>query len=227
MPTALPDFPWQVVGSDLFELKGVHYLVIVDYYSRYPEVVKLSSTTSTAVIAAMKPIFARHGLPEVLRTDNGPQYSSTEMTDFLSSHNITHTTSSPHYPQSNGMAEKCVQTVKQLLKQSNDFNIALLNYRATPLPWCNHSPTELLMGRCIRTMLPQTTEQLTPQWSYLHHFCERDKEIKSDRREIFTATTMFESYLIFQRTLRFGSHQEEVQHNGKCSLQLILRDPML
>ena len=76
------------------------------------------------------------------------------------------------------MAERCVQTVKRLLKQSNDFNIALLNYRATPLPWCNRSPSELLMGRCIRTMLPQATEQLTPQWSYLHDFCERDKEMK-------------------------------------------------
>ena len=182
MPTVLPDFPWQVVGSDLFELKGIHYLLIVDYYSRYPEVVKLSSTTSTAVIAAMKSTFARHGLPEVLRTDNGPQYSSAEMTDFLSSHNITHTTSSPHFPQSNGMAERCVQTVKRLLKQSNDFNIALLNYRATPLPWCNRSPSELLMGRCIRTMLPQTTEQLTPQWSYLHDFRERDKEMKKQQK---------------------------------------------
>ena len=107
------------------------------------------------------------------------------MTDFLSSHNITHTTSSPHFPQSNGMAERCVQTVKRLLKQSNDFNIALLNYRATPLPWCNRSPSELLMGRCIRTMLPQTTEQLTPQWSYLHDFRERDKEMKKRQKRDF------------------------------------------
>ena len=68
MPTKLPEFPWQVVGS---ELKGVQYILIVDYFSRYPEVVKMSTTTSTAFIAAMKLIFSRHGLPEVLRSDNG------------------------------------------------------------------------------------------------------------------------------------------------------------
>ena len=116
MPTELPEFPWQVVGSDLFELRGVHYLLIVDYFSRFPEVVKMSTTTSTAIIAAMKPIFSRHGFPEVLRSDNGPQYASLEMAEFLSSNNIQHATSSPHYPQSNGMAERFVQTVKRLLK---------------------------------------------------------------------------------------------------------------
>ena len=72
MPSELPKRSWQVVGSDLFELRGVHYLLIVDYFSRYPEVVKMSTTTSKAMIVAMKPVFARHGLPEVLRSDNRP-----------------------------------------------------------------------------------------------------------------------------------------------------------
>ena len=75
IPTELPEFPWQVVGSELFELTGVHYLLIVDYFSCFPEVDKMSTITSTTIIAVMKQTFARHGLPEVLRSDNGPQYA--------------------------------------------------------------------------------------------------------------------------------------------------------
>ena len=80
---ALPDYPWQVVGTDLFELKGVQYLPVVDYFSRYPEVTKLTSITSATTISVLKSIFSRYGIPEVLRSDNGPQYSSKEFSDFV------------------------------------------------------------------------------------------------------------------------------------------------
>ena len=76
MPTSLPDHPWQKVGSDLFALKGANYLIVVDYFSRYPEVVQLKSTTSQSIITSLKSIFSRHGIPEILVSDNGPQYSS-------------------------------------------------------------------------------------------------------------------------------------------------------
>ena len=82
IPSNLPDFPWQIVGTDLFQHKGTTYLLVVDYFSRYPEITKLTNTTSKGVIAALQAIFARHGIPEVLRSDNGPQYVSQEMTDF-------------------------------------------------------------------------------------------------------------------------------------------------
>ena len=58
IPTPLPDYPWQMVGTDLFELKGQQYLVVVDYYSRYPECIKLSRTTSAQIITVLKAIFA-------------------------------------------------------------------------------------------------------------------------------------------------------------------------
>ena len=151
LPSPLPQYPWHTVGTDLFELKGNHYLAIVDYFSRYPEVIKLTTTTSTGVIKALQSVFSRHGIPEIIRSDNGPQYSSHEFSQFANSYGFSHMTSSPHYPQSNGQAERTVQTVKRLLKRSKDPYMALLSYRATPLPWCNLSPTELLMGRRIRT----------------------------------------------------------------------------
>lgn len=134
MPTPFPDYPWQVVGSDLFELKGEQYLVIVDYFSRFPEVIKMTTTTSAAIITALKSIFSRYGIPEVLRSDNGSQYASREFATFAESYGFRHTTSSPRYPQSNGQAERTVKTVKKLLKSSNDRYMALLSYRATPFP---------------------------------------------------------------------------------------------
>ena len=72
LSTLLPPYLWHTVAMDLFELQSVHYLIIVDYFSRYLEIIKLGSTTSLAVIGVMKEAFARHGIPEIVRSDNGP-----------------------------------------------------------------------------------------------------------------------------------------------------------
>ena len=69
--SSLPERPWQKLGADLFYYKGNNYLLVVDYYSRYPEVAELSSTTSRSVITALKSMFSRHGIPDRLHSDNG------------------------------------------------------------------------------------------------------------------------------------------------------------
>ena len=134
IPTKFPDYPWQRVASDLFFLRGVNHLVVVDYFSRYPEVIKLKSTTSGSIVEALKAIFSQHGVLETLVSDNGPQYALQEFAEFAKSYDFCHVTSSPYFPQSNGQAERTVQTVKTL-KESSDPYMALLTYRATPLPW--------------------------------------------------------------------------------------------
>ncbi len=70
--TPLPDYPWQMAGVDLFELNNKQYLLLVDYFSRYPEVRELKSTTSKVIIQHLKSLFSHHGIPEILRSDNGP-----------------------------------------------------------------------------------------------------------------------------------------------------------
>ena len=178
-----PDYPWQKVGSDLFKLNGQKYLLlVVDYFSRFLEVTKLSTTTSVAIIHVLKTTFSRYGIPEVLITDNGPQYTSSEMKEFSNRYGFTHVTSSPRYPQGNGQAERAVQTAKRLLKCSDDPGISILSYNATPLPWCNLSPSELLMGRKLRTTLPQTTIHLIPEWPFLKEFKRQNKAFK-DKQE--------------------------------------------
>ena len=160
-----PDRPWQVLGTHLFHFKGRDYLLVVDFYSRYIEMALLSSTSSSMVVHHLKSIFARHGIPEKLRSDNGPQYSSYEFKQFCKSYGIDHVTSSPMYPQSNGSAERAVKTVKQLLYKAaeadQDLYLSLLAYRVTPLS-NGFSPAQLLMGRQLRSTLPQMPTLLEP-----------------------------------------------------------------
>ena len=183
IPTSLPDYPWQQVATDLFTLKGAEYLIVVDYFSRYPEVTQLRTTTSPVVINALKSVFARHGIPEILRSDNGPQFSSSEFANFADDYQFCHITSSPHFPSSNGQAERAVKTVKDLLRKAGDPHLALLSYRSTPLPWCGRSPSELLMGRNIRTNLPQTADNLVPMWPYLEQF-RKDNGVFKNKQKI-------------------------------------------
>ena len=164
IPSPLPTYPWEKVTTDLFEFQGQHYLLFVDYFSQYPEVIRVHSTTSASVISAMKSVFSKNGIPSTIVGDNGPQYNSAEMKACPLSYGFKHITSSPHYPQSNSQAERTVKTVKGLLQDSPDIFLSLLSYHATFLPWCGLSPGELLMGRQLRTDVPETKRLLTTNW---------------------------------------------------------------
>ena len=175
LPTPLPEYPWQQVASNLFELNKKTYILVADYNSRYVEAQSLTSTTSASVISVLKSIFARHGIPKTFVSDSGPQYTSQEMKAFTRKYNFVHITSSLYYQQSNGLAERMVQTMKCLIGKAPDPYLALLAYRSTPLPWCGLSPAQLLMGRPLRTDVPQLPATLIPEWSYLPEFHEKDK----------------------------------------------------
>ena len=155
----------------------------MDYFWRYPEICKLASTTSPATIQAMKAIFSRHGIPHTLCSGNGLQFDSAEFRSFSDRYSFTHTTSSPHYPQSNGFIERGVKTVKKLLRTSDDPYLAILNYRATPLHWCGQSPIELLMGRKVRTTLPQTAPQFIPDKQFLKEFRKSDNKYEEQQKK--------------------------------------------
>ena len=104
----VPPHPWHTLGSDLFYFQRIDFLVVVDYFSKYLIVRKLPSSTSSAVIKELGMIFSEFGNPLVFRSDNGPCYSSQEFKFFIQNWLVEHRTSSPHYPQSNGLAESMV-----------------------------------------------------------------------------------------------------------------------
>ena len=112
IPSTLPSLPWQKVGTDLFEWERNTYLLIVDYYSRWIEIAKLTGLTANSVINHTKSIFARYGIPETVISDNGPQFSSDAYAQFAGEYGFKHSTSSPNHPQGNGEAERGVQTIK-------------------------------------------------------------------------------------------------------------------
>lgn len=178
----IPGKPWIKLGSDMFQYNGEHYLIVVDYCSKFFEIAKLNEIGSSEVIMHMKSIFARHGIPREIITDNGPQYSSAKFKEFTRAWDIKHVTSSPHYPQSNGMAEKHVGVAKNILRKAarsgSDPYIGLLEYRATPKPDGIPSPAEVLMGRKLTTLLPYKENESRQEDEMLQKLKARAEEMK-------------------------------------------------
>ena len=152
---------------------------MIDYYSRFVEIARLSTVTSNDVITQMKSIFACHGISESLTSDNGPQYTADMFKTFAKQYGFAHLTSSPRYPHGNDAAERAVRTVKSLLEKSDDPYVALMSYRSTPLE-NGYSPAELLMGRKLRTMRRTLKIRDRQQKNFnTHHFASPFKSLNS------------------------------------------------
>ena len=153
-----PVMPRDTVATDLFHWQNNDYLLVVDYLSRFFEVSKLPDTKSSTILTYMKSIFARRGIPREVRSDNGQQYKAQEFRKFAKDWNFLHVTTSPYHPQANGLAERTVQTVENLLKKAHterrDPYISIPEYRNTPVDQIG-SPAQLLMSRRLRSQFPQ------------------------------------------------------------------------
>jgi transposase InsO family protein len=163
----VPKLPWSKVGCDLFQLYDKHYLVMVDYYSNFIELAALPDTLTSTVVDKIPANVARYGIMDILISDNGPRFASREFKQFADKYKFQHITSSPLHPQSNGLAEKAVQTVKGLIvrcqRTNEDVCLALLDLRNTPCDSVIGSPTQRLMGRRTRTLLPTSESLLLPE----------------------------------------------------------------
>ena len=160
--TPTPEFAWSVIASDLYAWQGETYAVTVDYCSKFPEVDKPMNASNKSVIGALKDQICRHGISEQLHTDNGPQFMSQDFAAFSKSYGIKHTTSSLGFLQSNGEAERAVQTVNKCWCKSEDKALALLDYRTTPLESCGLSPAQMSIGQQPRNKIPMTEDFLKP-----------------------------------------------------------------
>ena len=161
-PHEIPDGPWQKLGMDFFDLKGKCYILICDYFSKFPFM--FSCKTSWGSLKdRLIDLFSNKGFPKEIISDNGSPFNSQEFADYLSSHGVKHTTSSPHYPQSNGFIERHIQTVKNLLYKAMDagtqsFQEVLSELRATKIGNDLPSPAEILHGRSLITGEPVTVD---------------------------------------------------------------------
>ncbi|UYV82739.1 K02A2.6-like, partial [Cordylochernes scorpioides] len=187
MPSEFPIRPWQKVGMDLFYLNGRWYLIVCDYYSRYPEISLLQNLTAQEVIGRLKSIFARHGTPETVRSDNGPQFQKvlgSEFSKFSKEWSFKHITSSPKFPQSNGFIEAIIKNIKQSFKKEEDCYLTLQAYRTMPLE-SGYSPAELLMGRRLRTSVPAIESSLMPRYLDSEALQEREKRRVINQKRLY------------------------------------------
>ncbi|XP_053691513.1 uncharacterized protein K02A2.6-like [Sabethes cyaneus] len=165
--------PWQRLHLDYAgPLDGNFFLILVDSYTKWPEVVQTKEITTTATLRILRGIFARYGQPETLVTDNGTQLTSDRFESYCDKNGIVHLKTAPFHPQSNGLAERFVDTFKRSLKKiiaggetlDEAMDTFLLCYRTTPCRSApgGKSPADLMYGRPIRTSL----ELLRPPTPY-------------------------------------------------------------
>lgn len=175
IPAEIPSRPWEMIGADLAMYKGTTYIVARDYYSKYPEIRKLKHVTSKDIIEFFRDIFARHGIPDTVRTDNGRQFNCSEFRTFAKNYGFKWTNSSPEYQQANGEAENTVKLLKNILRKCDDPYLGLLAYRNTPLS-CGLSPAELLYGRKLKDRVPTMNYKLLPK--EVNHQIIREKMLE-------------------------------------------------
>ena len=188
LPHDIPRLPWVKIGCDLFYQSGEYYLITVDYYSRFFEVDRVGSNAyAHQIVSCLKKQFARYGIPSVLVSDNGPQFTSALFQKFIKDWEIAPKTSSPNFPQSNGVAERTVQTAKDILTKTDltgdDFELAMLEYRNTPVDGLA-SPAQTLMSRNLISIVPCTGELLSPKIVHHGEFVQNRKKATITPKEI-------------------------------------------
>lgn len=162
---SIPNKPFEKLACDIFEYKSRDYLVAVDYYSKWIELKQLTGKRANNVIEALTEVFSRNGIPRKIIADNMP-FNSYECKSFARSLDFIFETSSPHYPKSNGLAERAVQICKNIMRKANnmcDVYNALLEYRNTPTKDLDFSPAQLNKNRMLRTKLPMKTSHFEPR----------------------------------------------------------------
>lgn len=161
----IPNKPFSKIACDILEHKTKNYLVVIDYYSNWIELIKIKSKDSTVIIGELMKIFSAYGLPNVIIADNVP-FGSNECREFAKKNDFKIVTSSPRYPQSNGMAERAVGICKDMLKKTNSENElmgALLAYRSTPIKNMKYAPAQLLQNRMLRSNIPTHENKFNPK----------------------------------------------------------------
>ena len=175
-PTPPPEWHWQQCGADFMTFDGI------EYYSKMPTVQKMptSQCNSAKMITVLKELFAEHGIPEEIQSDNGSQFASHLFAEFTKDWNIKHSPSLPKNPRSNGKAVSAVKIVKGLLTcakcSGQDPYLALLAYRSTPVDSHLWSPAKMLYQHGICTTVHQRIRHKDP---HAATECERLEECAS------------------------------------------------
>lgn len=159
-PWPVPKSPWSRIHIDYAgPVDGMCFLVIVDAYSKWPEVFETKITTTSKTIELLSEVFTRHGYCDTIVSDNGPQFTSDQFANFCKSLGVEHIRTAPYHPQSNGQAERFVDLLKTGLKKAvgsvnERLREFLFSYRSTPSYNLGmKSPAEVLNARSMKSKL--------------------------------------------------------------------------
>ena len=185
-PWEQPRQPWTRIHVDFAgPFEGSMWFIVVDAHTKWPEVIAMKTTTANNTITVLRSLFARYGIPTQIVSDNGPQFTSEEYSQFCTRNGIRRTLVAPYHPSSNGEAERFVQTFKSAIRRakSEDRKQALdqflLHYRTTSHGTTGKSPAEMMFGRRIRTRL----DLLHPSPKHTNFKSQREKDSRSKLRE--------------------------------------------
>lgn len=167
---------WERIHLDFCSMYGQTYLIVFDVHTKWIEIFHMKTTTALDVIQVLRSTFARFGIPDTVVSDNGPPFSSNDFVTFLKSNSVKVMKSPVYHPESNGSAERSVQTAKHTLKHTlrsksklTEIQAALANflfkYRNTPSTSTNQTPSEMMFRHKPRTLLevlkPKRTEPIS------------------------------------------------------------------
>lgn len=175
--------PYQEIAADFATYGGRQFLIVVDCKTDWPDIFDMGKDTTTLkLINRLRNVFCRTAVPDVFWSDNGPQFTSTNLKKFFDDWGIRHKTSSPYYPQSNGKAEVTVKTMKKLIASAwKDRSLdedkvckGLLQYRNTPCGRDKLSPAQKLFGHPIQDFLPAHHRAFAPEWQKSQELIDQD-----------------------------------------------------
>lgn len=182
-PWKWPERAWHRLHIDYAgPLQGKMILVVIDAHSKWIEAIPVTSANAVNTVAELRRVFATHGLPAEIVSDNGTPFVNELFQEFTVKNNISHIRVAPYHPASNGMAERAVQTVKQGLAALNegtlDTRLArfLLTYRRLPQTTTGKAPSELLMGRLLHSRV----DKIYPDPSARVHQKQREMKAQHD-----------------------------------------------
>ena len=188
-PSEISDVAWHTLSVDFGgPYPDGHYnLVVIDKRTRFPAVEQTTTTSCGATCDRLRKIFATHGIPERLETDNGPPFNSTNFQKFAEEMGFKHHRVTPEHPRANGEAEsfmKVLNKTEQIAhsegRSSNSaLQYMLMGYRSTPHPATGYSPYEALMKRNVRTKLDHDSFSRSKEYHKMEReITNRDKEYK-------------------------------------------------
>ncbi|KAK9692713.1 hypothetical protein QE152_g34971 [Popillia japonica] len=185
-PHKIPGLPFEKIAiTDILQFGGKFYLMnLKEFLTKWLDILMLKGKTSDDVIDEFKRIFDRHGIPKEIVSDNMP-FNSVKCRTFAEKWDIKITTSSPHYPKSNGLAEKAVGIAKNFLRKSNDLQLTLLEYRNTPITELGLSPAQVLMSRSLRTKIPVCDRKLKPKKNNNNQIRQKIQEKRKREKDYY------------------------------------------